>query len=95
MSFYALFYEVVDDFIARRDAFRDEHLRLVREAHARGEIVLAGAFANPPDGALIIFRAPVPSVAENFALKDPYVLHGLVERWNIRPWTVVVGDDPQ
>jgi len=74
---------------------RDEHLRLVREAHARGEIVLAGAFANPPDGALIIFRATAQSVAENFALKDPCVLNGLVKSWNIRPWAVVVGDDTQ
>jgi len=56
MGYYALFYDTVDDFIARRAADRGEHLRLVREAHARGELVLAGALAEPPDRALLVFR---------------------------------------
>ena len=44
MGYYALLYrEVVPDFIERRAAFRDKHLGLAREAHARGDLVLAGA----------------------------------------------------
>lgn len=35
MPYYALFSEVVDGFTARRGAYRDEHLRLAREASAR------------------------------------------------------------
>ena len=31
---------------------------------------------------------------EQFAQRDPYVLEGLVRRWDVRPWTVVVGNDP-
>ncbi|MGH9676366.1 MAG: YciI-like protein, partial [Candidatus Acidiferrum sp.] len=50
MAYFALFYEMVDDFLARRAAYRDEHLRLAREARARGELVLAGALADPPAG---------------------------------------------
>jgi uncharacterized protein YciI len=92
MAYYALFYETVDDFIARRAAFRDEHLRLAREAHARGELVLAGAMADPPDGALLIFQAESPTVAEAFARNDPYVKNGLVAGWKVRNWTVVVGN---
>ncbi len=93
MGYYALFYrEVVPDFISRRTAFRDEHLGLAREAHARGELVLAGALAEPPDGALLVFRGENPAFAEEFVSKDPYVLNGLVKRWEIRPWTVVVGN---
>ena len=34
MAYYALFYDAVNDFIARRGAYRDEHLRLARDAHA-------------------------------------------------------------
>ena len=49
---YVLLYEVVEDYVARRTAFRAEHLRLAKEAHARGEIVLAGALADPADGAM-------------------------------------------
>lgn len=56
MPYFALFYEVVDDFVARREPFRGEHLRRAGDSHARGEIVLAGALAEPADGALIIFR---------------------------------------
>ncbi len=91
MAYFALFYEVVDDFVARRAPYRDEHLRLAREAHARGEVVLAGALADPADRALIIFHAHDRTVAESFAREDPYVVNGLVKHWEVRPWTIVVG----
>lgn len=94
MGYYALFYDTVDDFTARRAADRGEHLRLLREAHARGELVLAGALAEPPDRALLVFRSDRRTVAEDFARKDPYVVNGLVRHWEVRPWTVVVGDEP-
>jgi uncharacterized protein YciI len=92
MPYYALFYETVDDFISRRAPFREEHLHLAREAHARGELVLAGALADPADGALLVFFAPDRVIAESFAQKDPYVVNGLIKRWQVRPWTVVVGN---
>jgi uncharacterized protein len=94
MNYYALFYEVVDDFVARRAPFRQEHLRLANEARARGEILLAGALAEPADRALIVFRAADKSKAEAFARKDPYVVNGLVKKWEVRPWNVVVGNEP-
>ena len=93
MGYYALFYEVVEDFVERRAPFREEHLRLAREAHRNGEIVLAGALAQPADGALLIFRGASPDVAASFAQRDPYVCHGLVKNWEVRPWTVVVGGE--
>jgi uncharacterized protein YciI len=95
MPYYALFYEAVDDFIARRGAYRDEHLRLARAAHARGELVLAGALADPANGALLIFQGESPAVAEAFARHDPYVKNGLITGWKVRPWTVVVGNEPR
>jgi uncharacterized protein YciI len=93
MAYYALFYEVVDDFIARRGTYREEHLGLAREAHARGELVLAGALAEPADGALLVFQGESAAAAEAFARQDPYVRNGLITRWKVRPWTVVVGND--
>jgi uncharacterized protein len=92
MAYFALIYELVDDYIERRAKFRDEHLKLARELHARGEIVLAGAFAEPPDQALLVFRAADRSVPEAFVSKDPYVTNGLVKSWKIRPWNVVIGN---
>jgi uncharacterized protein len=94
MNYYALFYEVVDDFVARRAPFRQEHLRLANEARERGEIVFAGALAEPADRALIVFHAADKSKAESFAGKDPYVVNGLVKKWEVRPWNVVVGNEP-
>jgi hypothetical protein len=92
MAYFAMIYDLVDDYMARRGAFRDEHLKLAADAHTRGELMLGGAFADPPDKALMIFRADDSKVAESFARKDPYVLNGLVKRWEVRPWTVVIKD---
>jgi uncharacterized protein YciI len=88
---YLLFYEVVDDYVNRRGPFRSAHLALAREAVARGELVLGGAFANPSDGAVLLFRGASPAVAEAFAAHDPYVKNGLIRRWYVREWTTVVG----
>jgi uncharacterized protein YciI len=93
MNYYALFHQVVDDFVAQRSAYRDEHLRLAREAHRRGELLLAGALTEPADRALLVFRAADRSVAEEFARNDPYVNRGLVIRWEVRPWAVVIGNE--
>ena len=93
MNYYALFYYVVDDFVARRARYREEHLGLVREAHHRGELLLAGAFTDPADQALLVFCAPERSAAEDFARNDPYVTRGLVTRWEARPWAVVIANE--
>jgi len=95
MAYYALFYEAVNDFIARRGAYRDERLRLARDAHTRGELVLAGALVDPADGALLIFQGENPAAAEAFAQQDPYVKNGLITNWRVRNWTVVVGNEPR
>lgn len=94
MKYYALFYDVVDNFVSRRARYREEHLRLARAAHHRGELLLAGALSDPADRALLVFRASDSSVVEDFARNDPYVTHGLVIRWEVRPWTVVIGNEP-
>jgi uncharacterized protein len=91
MGYYALFYHVVDGFVERRLPFREEHLACARKAANRGELVLAGALADPADTALIVFRGDSPDAAKAFAEKDPYVRNGLVQRWEVRPWNVVVG----
>ena len=83
MPYFALFYEVVNDFEAKCAAFRQDHLRYARQAHACGELFLAGALANP-EGALLVFHTEDRAVAESFARHN-----GLVGRWEIRPWTVV------
>jgi uncharacterized protein YciI len=89
---FILFYEVEDDYLARRGVYRTEHLGLARAAVERGEMVMAGAFDEPADGAALIFRGDSPRAAEAFAQNDPYVKNGLVKRWRVRKWNVVVGE---
>jgi uncharacterized protein YciI len=88
---FLMFYDLAADYLARRGEFRDAHLKLAWEAHARGEIVVAGAMSDPVDTAVLLFQGDTPDVAERFALADPYVMHGLVSSYRIRPWTTVVG----
>jgi uncharacterized protein YciI len=95
MQYFALFYDVVDDFAERRAVYREAHLRLAQEAHGRGELLLAGALGMPPDRALMIFRANDASTADAFARADPYVVNGLVTRWEVQPWAVVIGNEPE
>jgi len=90
VNYYLLFYHPVEDYVARRAPYREEHLRLAREAHRRGELMLAGALANPVDLAVLVFKCGNKTVVEEFVRNDPYVRHGLVSRWEIRPWTVVI-----
>ena len=94
MPYFALFYETVDDYLARRAEFREHHLTLAREAHARGELLLGGALTDPVDRALLIFRTADAATVEDFARRDPYVTNGLVSRWEVRCWKVVIGNDP-
>jgi uncharacterized protein YciI len=94
MRYFALFYDVVDDFVERRAMYRETHLRRAQAAYDRGEILLAGALGMPPDRALLIFRGNDRSIADAFARADPYVVNGLVTRWEVQPWAVVIGDEP-
>ena len=90
---YLLFYEVGEDYMARRAEFRNEHLAKAWKASERGELVLGGALANPADQAIVLFKGDSPEVAEEFARTDPYVTNGLVKRWTVREWTTVAGTD--
>jgi uncharacterized protein YciI len=88
---YLLLYDYVQNAVERRAPHREAHLALAREAHARGELLLGGALADPVDGAVLLFRCDSPATVEAFVAKDPYVAAGIVTRWRIRPWTVVIG----
>jgi hypothetical protein len=88
-----LFYDFVPDYVERRAQFRAHHLKLAWESETRGELVLAGAYADPVDGAALLFQCDSPEIPERFVAADPYVRSGLVTKWRIRPWSTVVGGD--
>jgi len=88
---YVLFYDFVENMAERRAPFREAHLSHVRAAHERGELLMAGAFADPLDSSALVFRIENAAEVEQFARQDPYVLNGLVTGWRVRPWHVAVG----
>lgn len=89
---YLLMYDLVSDYLERRAAYRDAHLKLAWAATERGDLLLAGALAEPTDTAVLLFQGDSAAAAEAFAKADPYVLAGLVTRWRVREWTTVVGE---
>jgi uncharacterized protein len=92
MKHFLLFYEAGSEYLGRRPQFRGEHLRHAWDAADRGELVVAGALADPIDGAVLMFHGKDASVAEDFARADPYVTNGLIAGWRVREWNTVVGE---
>ncbi len=89
---FILFYQVVEGFADKRTLYRAAHLGKIKEAHQAGSLVLAGALADPADGAILIFNGPDQRVAEDFARADPYVTEKLVKSWTVRKWMTVIGE---
>jgi uncharacterized protein YciI len=89
---YLLIYKLAPDYLERRGALRTVHLQLAWDAQERGELVLAGALADPADTAMLLFQGDSPAAAEQFARADPYVTNGLVLSYQVRPWNTVVGE---
>jgi uncharacterized protein YciI len=89
---FLLFYEYAPNYLQDRAQYRAEHLKLAWAARERGELVLAGALADPADGAVLLFQGSTDAAARAFAQGDPYVRAGLVTHWYVRAWTTVVGD---
>jgi len=89
--YYMLIYKTVEDYVERRKPFRTEHLGYSEAAHARGQLFLGGALAEPADSAILIFKTDDRAVVEDFARNDPYVKAGLIKEWSVRPWNVVIG----
>jgi uncharacterized protein YciI len=85
---FLLIYDLAPDYLERRAAFRAEHLKLAWEAQG---VLLGGALGEPADRALLLFEGDSAEEAKRFANADPYVRNGLVKRWEVRPWTTVVG----
>ncbi|WP_213979402.1 YciI-like protein [Sphingomonas sp. dw_22] len=93
MRHFLLFYEYGPDFEVRRAEVREQHLARAWAASARGELVLAGALADPFDTGVLLFRADSAVTAEEFAQSDPYVTNGLVTAWRVREWITAVGEE--
>jgi hypothetical protein len=89
---FLLFYEKAPDHKARETPLSAAHRTHLDAAVRRGELILGGSLREPDDGgAVLLFEAQSPTVAQEFAKTDPYVVEGIVNRWSVRPWDTVVG----
>ncbi|EPR68699.1 hypothetical protein ADICYQ_2085 [Cyclobacterium qasimii M12-11B] len=66
-------------------------MELADDFYKKGLLLMGGALSRPTDKAVLIFRSEIVSAVESFVKEDPYVKNGLVESWDIREWSVVVG----
>jgi uncharacterized protein YciI len=87
---HALFYDYVEDVVAKRAPFRADHLAWARSWKADGRIVMAGALGDPPHGALFVFLVDDPAQIEEFVAGDPYIAGAIVTGHRIVPWNVVI-----
>lgn len=89
---YVLLYESADDVMSKAPAHFPAHEQRLQEFHGRGEILMVGTFGDPQEqGSMAIF--PTRAAAEAFVEGDPFVLNGVVGRWEIREWDEVLAPD--
>lgn len=65
------------------------HKALLLEFKEQGKASGAGTFGNPSEGAMGIFASRAD--AEEFVARDPFVLHGVVGRMEMRDWNDILG----
>jgi len=84
--------EYVDGMLEKRAPYREAHLAGARRAFDEGKVVMAGALLDPVDAGVFVFKNCEREEVEAFVKADAYYNAGLVPRYTIRPWMVVVGN---
>ncbi len=85
---FVMFYDIAPGGLARAGENYDEHRARLNEFNARGVLLMAGPFGNPPEGAMGVFTSK--DAAEEFIQADPFVINGVVSRWRIVEWNEVL-----
>jgi uncharacterized protein YciI len=82
---YVLFYESADDVLTKGPTHFPAHSARGEEFHQRGSLVAYGPFGDPQnEGSMAVFTSR--EAAGEFARGDPFVVNGVVRRWQIRDW---------
>ena len=86
---YVLQYHPSEGFQALAREHGPAHVARLREFAGRGELLMVGPLDDPPSGeALGVFTTR--ESAEEFVRDDPFVVHGVVARWVVRPWNEIL-----
>ena len=63
------------------------HIARSKELHARGTLLMSGAFLDKPQEPLRTMAIHTSyEAAEEYITGDPFVLNGMVRTWSIREW---------
>ena len=85
MPKFVVFYESADDVRSKAPVHFAAHRARWKEFADRGELLMIGTFANAQEqGSMGIFTTR--EAAEAFVKSDPFVLNGVVRRYEIREW---------
>jgi uncharacterized protein YciI len=86
---YVLTYRAAPDFLPLAREHGPAHVARLHEFRDRGLLLMAGPLDEPADGAALgIFTTR--EGAEEFVSGDPFVVHGVVAEWAVRPWKEVL-----
>lgn len=94
MKTYTAIFTFVPNMLERRKPYREAHLNHFYELRDAGRVVIAGPWADPYDGALVVFRAESRAEVEEIIQDDPYYKANLWPEISIREWNVVISSQP-
>jgi uncharacterized protein YciI len=84
---YALIYETAPDGMSRAAENFPAHRARYEAFHERGTLLMVGPFTDR-SGALSVFTTR--EAAEEFAREDPFVVNGVIGKWEIHEWNEVL-----
>jgi uncharacterized protein len=85
---FMVVYSYPPDMLERRQPHRAEHLAHLQRGVDEGRLLLAGAFADPVDGGLLVVEAEDQGQILGWVASDPYAKAGLLRGVSIREITV-------
>ena len=86
---YVLLYTSADDLLAKAPAHLPAHKARLDAFHADGTLLMVGTFGDPrAEDSMAIFTTR--EAAEEFVAGDPFVLNGVVQRWELRAWDEIL-----
>ncbi|WP_369138908.1 YciI family protein [Modestobacter versicolor] len=86
---HVMSYRAVEDFLPLAMQHGPDHVTRLHEFRDRGVLLMAGTLDEPMNGdALAVFTTR--EAAEEFIAGDPFVVHGVVAQWTVRPWDEVL-----
>ena len=86
-----MLYDLAPDGLQKVPALYPAHVARLDAFHARGVLLMAGPYGQPPQGAAAVFTSE--AAAREFVAGDPFVLEGAVAAWHVHPWNEALAPD--